>query len=305
MPKRIRDIEYDRIDRVADGAQPGAHIPLVKARTRVPKKSTKKPVSKGAITMPKTPTLADLDLSQADDATKAAIAAAIAESEALSTENATLTASKVEFDEAVAQLEAEANAGTATDDDDEVEDLSTVAGVEKAIKKTRSPEMKRILKAAKVQLEAAASDRAEVVALKKDARVRLFKERAAALPHMAAHAKTDSVAGVDGLADLLERIDAGCGSDVSAAVETLLTKAHAQAVELAKPLLKAVGRTGGDVDGMAAILDTGDAADAESARREIDEKVSALMKDGDKTRAQARVAVLKAHPDLRKRAQAA
>lgn len=310
LPKRIRDIEYGRIDRVADGAQPGAHIPLVKART------VRVPTTKEQSTMPVDTDDKKLDLSKLDEATRTAIEAQLTEAataktagEAAAAERDALAADKVKFDEAVAALEAEANKNDDANDDDEVEDLSTVEGIEKAIKKTRSAEMKRLLKATKVQLEKAAADHEEVVELRKADRRRTFLAKSNDVKHIAAHAKVektakaDEVSGVDALADLLDTIDAKCGTDTANAVHALLSKAQTQLVEVVKPLLKAAGKTGGEVDGMAEILDTGD-DDASRAEAEIATRAADLRKaKPDLTNAQARREIAKSNPDLVARAR--
>lgn len=395
MPRRIRKIEYDRIDRVDAGAQPDAHITLVKRRVKieklidpasidarvqavrdefreqysgsygccspcsgyvyvdavydafviacdsdgsywqfsytqdaegdvefgtpeavkpsvkwsadaseddmppVPVVKSKKPLwtasnaervqranKEKSKPMPKTPvkkTAAALpDLSALDDAAREAVEAAFAE-------NATLTEAAAEFEAAVAAQPEP----TVADDVDDDEDLSTIDGIQKALKKTRSPEMKRLLKATLTRLEKAEADNAslreQTTRLEKAERIRLFKSRAEAVPHMAAHATEAGGDSVGELADLLEQVDASGGSELCERVEKMLTKANAQVTELAKPLLKSLGRVGGAAPGMAVVLGTSD--DPEYALAEME---AAIAKEHpDLSNAQVKTRVLK------------
>lgn len=380
MARRIRKIEYDRIDRVEAGAQPGAHVTLVKRRVKIDKlvdpasldaqvqrvrdefrekysddygccspcsgfvwcdavydgfvvacdskgcywrfeytvndeeiefgapQSVKPNVkwladatsdnadaptpvmkalwtatvadrivrtSKEHTAMPKIPvkkTAAVLpDLSALDDDAREAIEAAFAE-------NATLTAAAAEFDAAVAAAETV----TPEVDVDDDEDLSTIEGLQKAIKKTRSPEMARVLKATLSRVQKAeaenASLRESTTRLEKAERVRLFKTRAEAVGHIAPHAAEAGEDGVSELADMLEQVDATGGSELCERIEKMLGKAHAQVAELAKPLLKSVGRSGGGAPGQAVVLGTTD--DPTAALEEMESELR------------------KAHPDL-------
>lgn len=391
-PKRIRKIEYDRIDRVPAGAQPGAKIPLVKAREKrvridklVDPKSLDAQIqrirdefrenysdsygccspcsgwvycdavygdpdvvvavdSKGhywqfpytvsdseitfgtpeavtpnvewaalstddaapiplvkalwsasvaervqRITKEQTMPAPKPDLSALDETTRAAVEAAL-------TENETLLADKATFDAAVAATPAPE---LAVVDDDEVEDLETVAGLQKALKATRSPEMKRILKATLTRLEKAEAEntslREDTVKLQKAERVRLFKERAKVVPNMAAHAVTEvETDGITALAKMLEQIDEKAGPEVAEAVEVLLTKAQTQLAEAVKPLLKSVGRVGTDAPGGAVVIGSLDDPDVPIA-----EKVAELKKSmPELSDAQATARVLRESPHL-------
>lgn len=232
----------------------------------------------------------DLDLSALDEDTRTAIEAALADNDALN-------AAKVEFDAAVAAAGETDEPVVELDDDDE--SLDSIEGLQKAIKKTRSPETKRILKATLSRLEKA-EDRASkseerTARLEKAERVRIFKSRAQAVQHIAAHA-----GGVDELAGLLETIDADCGSDACEAVEAMLTKAQTQYVEAVKPLLKSIGKAGGDTAGFAQILGTTD-----DVEQNVNDLAAELQKEKPElTNAQARTRVLKAHPELYAQASA-
>lgn len=305
MPNRLRKIEYDRIDRVEEGAQPSAHITLVKRRRQITKQDPNRkeqsmpPIKK---TDDKTP-----DLSALDEATRTSIEAALAERDKLYSENESLAgevdtfkADKKAFDEAVA-----AASKPAVEEDDIPEDLSTIEGLDTAIAKSKKdPQRASLLKAMKAERVQAKKDREQLVALQKDARMRIFKERAQAVSHIAAHAKTDESDddGVTALAKHLEVIDEKCGGDVANAVEAILTKAHRQTHELLdhKGLLKSVGRTGAKVEGGAVVL-----GDADDPAEQINEKVAALKKSKpDLTDAQAMTQVLKDNPHLYAAAQA-
>lgn len=399
-PKRIRKIEYDRIDRVDAGAQPGAHVTLVKRRTKISKvidpasidakvqavrsefweqynrqgccydcsgyvyvdavydgfligcdddntywripytlganntvtfdapeavmptvswtsdataddadapvpmskalwarahegdpvflskaeaakfKSITKETDMPAIKKTETTTAPDIDLSGLDDETRKQVEATIAENAALKA--AAETAPEVEVD-------------------DDAEDLETIAGLQKALSRSKSPEMKRLLKATLTRLEKsetlAAESQEQTARLMKAERVRLFKERAKAVQHMTPHAATeDEKDGVIALAKMLETIDEKAGSDVAEAVEAVLTKAHTQVHGLldGKGLLKSVGRSGGTEAGNAQIIGTSDDPEAEL------DHLAAELKKSDPTLsdAQARTRVLKSRHDL-------
>lgn len=400
QPKRIREIEYGRIDRVEDGAQPGAHIPLVKARVRIEKlidpnsvdakmqlvrdafraahpsdsgkyeyvdaiyssfvivcdndgtysrydytanddtiawgeskpvtpsvswesgddetatlmakskklweASTADRIARNAITkeqtMPKPKTLEDLDLSKLDEDAKALIESAFTERDEATAEADKLAADKKTFDDAVAAAEAEPA------DEDDV-DMTTVEGIAKAIKKTRSPEMKSVLTAAKVALEKANAQNEEIVTLRKAERARVYIAKAKTVPHLAVHAAIaksaggEEVDGVTALSGLLDTVAAKCGDETCDAVVAMLAKAQTQLREAVGPLLKSVGAVGGDEDGQAEILDTG-GNDVEAANAEIETRATELRKANEKmTPAQARRKVMQDDPELRKKAQ--
>jgi len=391
-PKRIRKIEYDRIDRVGDGAQPGAHVTLVKARgerarlrklvdpasidARVQrvrdefreryssdygccspcsgyvyvdavydgmviacdsdgsywqfsytqdasgdvefgapeavKPSVKWSADSSEDDAPPMPVMKSkplwsasvaervqrrkapiqkeqsmpeaLDLSALDEATRTAVESAIAEREALVTD-------KAAFEAAVAAASTVEPEPTVVEDDDE--NLESIEGIQAAIAKSRSPEMKRVLKATLSRLQKAetqaAADREVSTRLMKAERIRIFKERAGAVPRVAAHAE-----GVEGLAAILADVDEKCGADACERLEKALKKADVQIGELVRPLLKSVGRNGGDQAGEAMILGTGDDKDAA-----IGERVAELRKaKPDLTPAQAMARVLHDNPEL-------
>ena len=160
MPNRLRKIEYDRIDRVEEGAQPSAHITLVKRRRQITKQDPNRkeqsmpPIKK---TDDKTP-----DLSALDEATRTSIEAALAERDKLYSENESLAgevdtfkADKKAFDEAVA-----AASKPAVEEDDIPEDLSTIEGLDTAIAKSKKdPQRASLLKAMKVERVQAKKDR--------------------------------------------------------------------------------------------------------------------------------------------------
>lgn len=232
------------------------------------------------------------DLTALDDATREAVEAALAENE-------TLTAERDAFNAAVEA----APEIDALDDDDEA--LDTIEGIEKAIKKARSPETKRMLKTALAAAKENASLREGVTRLQKAERVRLFKERARVVGHMAAHAGEvgSEDGGVTELAKMLEEIDEKGGSDLAERVEKVLTKAHVQTHELLdrKGLLKSAGRNGGEGPGAAMVIGTNDDPEAK-----IDELVAEIRKSApDLSEAQAKTRVLKAHPELYAAATAA
>lgn len=244
---------------------------------------TKTPVKKSGTAVAEAP-----DLTALDDETRQAVEAALAE-------NATLTADKAAFDEAVAAAETVPEPEV---DDDEVPDLGSVEGLRKAISKSRG-ENKKVLSAVLTRLEKSEDTTAK---LQKAARIRLFKERAAVLPHAAAHAVDAGGDPVAGLAGLMEAIDDGCGSETAEAVEALLTKANDQIWTLLdkKDLLKSVGKHEGRPGASGgAIVNADDPVEA------VDSLAADLMKENPNlSLAQARVRVLKNRPELYAQAEA-
>lgn len=307
--KRLRDIEYTQIDRVGSGAQPDAHVTLVKARkvalskladpeatdpesepapVPVTKSEQKEspmptPVKKAATAVAEAP-----DLTALDDETRAAVEAALTERDALADEKATFEAAVA----AAVPAPPAAETAPVEDEDDEVDDLGSVEGLRKAISKSRG-ENRKLLKAVLARVEQSEETTAK---LQKAARTRLFKERAGELHRVAAHAVDAGGDPISGLGGLLDTIDSGCGSETAEAVESLLSKAQTQIEELMdkKDLLKSVGRHEGDAKtGKGAVISGDDPLET------VDGLAADIQKaNPDLTLAQARTRVLKARPDL-------
>jgi len=254
----LRGLTLRKVDRVARGAQPGAHITLVKRRDDpvpvvepvpvVPPEPSEVAMSKRvarAVFRKNNPgrgfpaglslmkeSLVPADLSNLDRTALDADVLAIVDGLA-----ADLATATKERDEARKALEAPIDPNVPLTDE-QVESMA------KSMDPTAAQLFKQQqtqLAAMRKQIETSEAARAD---LEKATRARLFKARAELLKTVGAHAAHKAtvdgierdVNGPDALAVLLDTIDAKAGSGVAEQVEDILTKANIQADALAKTL---------------------------------------------------------------------
>lgn len=224
----------------------------------------------------------DVDLSALDDETRAQVEATIAERDELRT----------------AANAAEAN--VVVDDADE-DDLGSVEGIRKAIKKSRG-ENRKVLEAVLTRVEkteeSARDDRERAVRLEKAERRRTYISKAEGMPHIAAHFETDADAknGTDELANVLDDVERAGGADLATKVEKALAAANSQAVELARTFQPRGRADATDMASRARLTKS----DTSALQTEFDEAVVAIKKTAPElSDQQAEVRVMNADPRFR------